>query len=149
MTLVLDFLEGAVDLHVHSAPDVDQRRFNDIESAREAVHVGMGVVFERCFVSTTAVPLLAGRRSPVQGKPAWCLWPTNGLKGPDTVAEGNALGQRAPMPVCPVRATRNQASRMPQCLHVMSADVIFSTTLCCPYRAKNVLDLEPGGVAPG
>lgn len=44
MTLVPDFLEGAVDLHVHSAPDVGQRRFNDIESARGAVHVGMGAI---------------------------------------------------------------------------------------------------------
>ena len=31
-----DFLEGAVDLHVHSAPDVDERRFSDIELASEA-----------------------------------------------------------------------------------------------------------------
>jgi hypothetical protein len=34
--MTLDFLEDAVDLHVHSAPDVDRRRFNDIELAREA-----------------------------------------------------------------------------------------------------------------
>jgi Family of unknown function (DUF6282) len=36
MTMLPDFLEGAIDLHVHSAPDVDQRRFDDIELACEA-----------------------------------------------------------------------------------------------------------------
>ena len=37
-----DFLEGSVDLHVHSAPDVDQRRYDDLELAREARRAGMG-----------------------------------------------------------------------------------------------------------
>jgi hypothetical protein len=29
-----DFLEGAVDLHVHSSPDIDERKFDDISLAR-------------------------------------------------------------------------------------------------------------------
>ena len=31
-----EYLRGAVDLHVHSSPDVVPRRFDDIELAREA-----------------------------------------------------------------------------------------------------------------
>lgn len=48
-----DFLEGAVDLHVHSAPDVDVRRFNDIELAREAARAGMGAVLIKSHQNST------------------------------------------------------------------------------------------------
>ena len=41
-TLVPDYLDGAVDLHVHSSPDVDARRYDDFELAREAARSGMG-----------------------------------------------------------------------------------------------------------
>ena len=40
----LDFLRGAVDLHVHSSPDIDPRRFDDFELARQAVRAGMGAL---------------------------------------------------------------------------------------------------------
>ncbi len=36
-----DYLEGAIDLHVHSAPDIDPRRYHDLELAREAAGAGM------------------------------------------------------------------------------------------------------------
>ncbi|MBI3281199.1 MAG: hypothetical protein HYZ57_15295 [Acidobacteria bacterium] len=36
-----DYLEGAIDLHVHSAPDIDPRRYDDLELAREAAGAGM------------------------------------------------------------------------------------------------------------
>ena len=48
-----DFLEGAVDLHVHSAPDVDVRRFNDIELAREAARAGMGAILIKSHQNST------------------------------------------------------------------------------------------------
>jgi len=48
-----DFLEGAVDLHVHSAPDVDLRRFDDIELAREAARAGMGAILIKCHQNST------------------------------------------------------------------------------------------------
>jgi hypothetical protein len=41
---VPDFLEGAVDLHVHSAPDIDERRYDDFELAREACRAGMSAL---------------------------------------------------------------------------------------------------------
>lgn len=37
-----EYLHGAIDLHVHSAPDVVPRRFDDIELAREAARAGFG-----------------------------------------------------------------------------------------------------------
>src|SRR6266478_10035360 len=48
-----DFLEGAVDLHVHSSPDVDPRRFDDIELAREAVRAGMSALLIKSHQNST------------------------------------------------------------------------------------------------
>lgn len=65
MTLLPDFLEGAVDLHVHSAPDVDECRFDDVELAREAARSGMDAILikshqnstvERAFLVSRMVP---------------------------------------------------------------------------------------------
>jgi hypothetical protein len=65
MSLLPDFLEGAIDLHVHSSPDVDQRRFDDIELAREAARSGMDAILikshqnstvERAFLVSRIVP---------------------------------------------------------------------------------------------
>ena len=48
-----DYLEGAVDLHVHSAPDVDRRRFNDLELAQAARKAGMGAVLIKSHQNST------------------------------------------------------------------------------------------------
>jgi len=53
MTHLPDFLEGAVDLHVHSAPDVDIRRFNDIELAQEAARARMGAILIKSHQNST------------------------------------------------------------------------------------------------
>src|SRR5438874_6814487 len=53
MSHVPDFLEGAVDLHVHSAPDVDPRRLDDIELAREAARAGLGAVLIKSHQNST------------------------------------------------------------------------------------------------
>jgi hypothetical protein len=53
MTGLPDFLEGAVDLHVHSAPDVDVRRFTDIELAQEAARAGMGAILIKSHQNST------------------------------------------------------------------------------------------------
>jgi hypothetical protein len=48
-----DYLEGAVDLHVHSAPDVVERRYDDIDLAREAARAGMGAILLKSHQSST------------------------------------------------------------------------------------------------
>lgn len=48
-----DYLEGAVDLHVHSAPDIDRRRFNDLELARAAKDAGVGAVLIKSHQNST------------------------------------------------------------------------------------------------
>jgi len=48
-----DFLAGAADLHVHSSPDVDPRRFDDIELAREAVRAGMSALLIKSHQNST------------------------------------------------------------------------------------------------
>ncbi|MGC2399319.1 MAG: DUF6282 family protein [Acidobacteriaceae bacterium] len=53
MNRMPDFLENAIDLHVHSAPDVDNRRYNDIELAREAERAGMGAILIKSHQNST------------------------------------------------------------------------------------------------
>jgi len=53
MSRLPDYLEGAVDLHVHSAPDVDRRRFDDLELARAAKNAGMGAVLIKSHHNST------------------------------------------------------------------------------------------------
>jgi hypothetical protein len=53
MSALPDCLEGAIDLHVHSAPDVDIRRFNDLELASEAKRAGMGAILIKSHQNST------------------------------------------------------------------------------------------------
>lgn len=53
MTRAPDFLHGAVDLHVHSSPDIDPRRFDDIDLAREAAQAGMGAILIKSHQNST------------------------------------------------------------------------------------------------
>jgi hypothetical protein len=53
MSTLPDCLEGAIDLHVHSAPDVDPRRFNDLDLAREAERAGMGAILIKSHQNST------------------------------------------------------------------------------------------------
>lgn len=50
---VLDLLEGAVDMHIHSAPDVYPRILNDVDLARQAKEMGMrAIVIKNHFTPT-------------------------------------------------------------------------------------------------
>jgi hypothetical protein len=53
MNALPDCLEGAIDLHVHSSPDVDIRRFNDLELASEAKRAGMGAILIKSHQNST------------------------------------------------------------------------------------------------
>jgi hypothetical protein len=53
LSLLPDYLEGAVDLHVHSAPDVDKRRFSDLDLASSAKDAGMGAVLIKSHQNST------------------------------------------------------------------------------------------------
>lgn len=53
MSGIPDFLEGAIDLHVHSAPDIDRRRYNDIELLGEAVKARMAAVLIKSHQNST------------------------------------------------------------------------------------------------
>ncbi len=53
MSILPDYLEGAIDLHVHSAPDVDARRFDDLDLAREAQRAGMGAILIKSHQNST------------------------------------------------------------------------------------------------
>jgi hypothetical protein len=53
-------LEGVIDFHAHSAPDVTKRSINSFEVVREAKAAGMrAVVLKNHYVSTAAIAQLA------------------------------------------------------------------------------------------
>jgi len=57
---VLNLLEGAVDLHIHSAPDAYARILNDIELGRHAREMGMrAIVVKNHFTDTAGRAQLA------------------------------------------------------------------------------------------
>ncbi|UCF91436.1 MAG: hypothetical protein JSW39_24710 [Desulfobacterales bacterium] len=51
---VMDLLEGAIDLHIHSAPDVYPRILNDVELALQAKEMGMRAILIKNHFVTTA-----------------------------------------------------------------------------------------------
>jgi hypothetical protein len=57
---VLDLLQGAIDMHIHSAPDVYPRILSDLDLARQAQEMGMrAVVVKNHFASTAGRAWLA------------------------------------------------------------------------------------------
>jgi hypothetical protein len=51
---VMELLQGAVDIHIHSAPDVYPRIQNDIELAQQAQEVGMRAILIKNHFTETA-----------------------------------------------------------------------------------------------
>jgi hypothetical protein len=107
MTHSFDFLHGAVDLHVHSKPDVDPRRFDDIDLAREAARAGMAALVlkshqsstvERAWLTSKVVPEI-----PVYG--GLVLNETVGGLNPHAVQVALSLGARQIW--FPTRSARN------------------------------------------
>jgi len=54
MENMYSILRGVVDMHIHTAPDVFERRVNDIEAVRQAKEVGMRAVLLKCHQTLTA-----------------------------------------------------------------------------------------------
>ena len=102
-----DFLEGAVDLHVHSAPDVDPRRFDDIDLAREAARAGMGGILIKSHQSSTA------ERAYLVSKIVPGIWVFGGLVLNETVGGLNSAAVRVALTLgakqvwMPTRSARN------------------------------------------
>jgi hypothetical protein len=60
-----DAIQGAVDLHVHAAPDVIQRRVDDVDLAREFLDRGLrGFVLKSHYVPTADRAALVRRAAP-------------------------------------------------------------------------------------
>jgi hypothetical protein len=57
---VLDLLQGAIDMHIHSAPDVYPRILSDLDLARQAQEMGMrAIVIKNHFAPTAGRAWLA------------------------------------------------------------------------------------------
>lgn len=84
---MLDILKGAYDLHVHSAPDVVDRRFDDVDLAKRYIACGM-----KGFAIKSHQLCTAGRATLVRK-----LFP--GFHAVGTVTLNNAMGGLNPMAV--------------------------------------------------
>jgi hypothetical protein len=106
-----DCLEGAVDLHVHSSPDVDPRRYDDIELAREAARAGMGALLIKSHQNSTVErALLVSRIVPeIRVFGGLVLNVTVGGLNPEAVRLALRLGARQIW--MPTRSARNHRSR--------------------------------------
>lgn len=51
---VMDLLDGAIDIHIHSAPDLYPRILNDIELAQQAKEMGMRAILIKNHFTETA-----------------------------------------------------------------------------------------------
>jgi predicted TIM-barrel fold metal-dependent hydrolase len=94
--LVRDLLQGAIDLHVHAAPDLAPRRLDDIALARHAREMGLrAVLIKSHFESTASRAWLATQQTgfPVYGGLA-LNHPVGGLN-PHAVEFALRLGARA------------------------------------------------------
>lgn len=47
-------LSGVIDMHIHTGPDIRQRRLDDIELAQEAARIGVRAVVIKSHVMSTA-----------------------------------------------------------------------------------------------
>src|ERR1700694_3890575 len=54
-SIVAALLVGAVDTHVHSAPDLVPRKLNDLDAARQARAAGMAAIVLKNHFFTTAL----------------------------------------------------------------------------------------------
>jgi hypothetical protein len=53
LTHLPDCLEGAVNLHIYSAPEIDRRQFNDLALARGAKEAEVGAVLTKSHQNST------------------------------------------------------------------------------------------------
>jgi hypothetical protein len=93
---VPDFLHGAADLHVHSSPDVDPRRYDDFELAREASRAGMAALLIKSHQNSTVErAILASKVAPeIRVFGGLVLNDTVGGLNPAAVRVALALGAR-------------------------------------------------------
>jgi hypothetical protein len=49
-----DLLKGAIDVHLHTAPDIFERRLNDVEAAQQAKNAGMKAIVIKNHITMTA-----------------------------------------------------------------------------------------------
>jgi hypothetical protein len=106
-----DFLDGAVDLHVHSSPDVDPRRYDDLDLAREAARAGMAALLIKSHQNSTVERALLVSRvvSGIRVFGGLVLNQTVGGLNPHAVRLALRMGARQVW--MPTRSARNHRRR--------------------------------------
>jgi len=166
-------LDGAIDLHVHSAPDVYPRLLDDLEVAREAESAGMRALLLKSHHTLTAdrATLVNRRVKPVVGG-GLVLNLTVGGFNPVAVETALAFGARQIwMPTIHARhclrtataamfqdearkgyegltlfdADERPASGLPETLELIrDADAILGTGHLAPWESLQLLELARG-----
>lgn len=103
-----EILQGAYDLHMHSAPSPFQRALDDFELLREADQAGMaGILLKSHYESTAVRAELANRHAGTSAKAYGAIalnWPVGGL---NPYAVYNALKRGAKIVFMPTRDSKN------------------------------------------
>ena len=94
--MVKELIRGAYDMHIHSAPDVLPRKFNDIVLAEHAVEAGMaGVVLKSHYICTADRANLINEMFPaLKAFGGLCLNNSMGGLNPQAVDVAGRLGTK-------------------------------------------------------
>lgn len=129
-----NLLEGAIDLHIHSAPDVLPRKMNDIELAKRFIQKGMsGYCLKSHYFCTAERAALIN-----------LLYPDFHAMG--SVVLNSSVGGLNPAAVELAALSGAQIIWMPTCDSAYEQEHVFSknpdTTKRLPFWANIVLDLK-------
>jgi hypothetical protein len=146
MMQATNYLKGAVDTHVHSSPDVVDRRQDDLEVAQAAAEAGMAaIVLKSHHFATADRAVLAGKRVPgirVLGGLALNASPCGGLNPHAVHAALSVGGKVIWMPT--VSAVNHQAyvDRTSTTPHVRAITGNSPAVPVVDSRGKVLSDLE-------
>jgi hypothetical protein len=152
MSILPDYLEGAIDLHVHSAPDVDARRFDDLELAREAQRAGMGAILIKSHQNSTVERawLVAKVVSDIQVFGGLVLNNTVGGLNVEAVRLAIAMGAKEIW--MPTRSALNHRKHHGQaggiCILDASGDLVPQATAILQVMAQSDCILSTGHLSP-
>ncbi len=133
-----DFLEGAYDLHVHSAPDVLPRKMDDLELAQRFKAVGMkGFCLKSHYFCTSERAALVNLVHP-------------GFKATGSIVLNSAVGGLNPAAVEMAALSGAKIVWMPTCDSAYEQEHVFggdhSAERKLPFWAKIVISLNEQGI---
>ncbi|MHC6179796.1 DUF6282 family protein [Clostridium sp. JNZ X4-2] len=152
-------LKGIIDMHIHTSPDIKERRFDDIELAKEARRVGAGAV----VIKSHVVPTMDRARIAEKAVPGVHVFGGITLNtqvgGLNPSAVQNAISMNAKIIWLPTEYSSNDRKQkeksdgievlkdgkvVPELIEIMKMiaknNVIMATAHLAPYETRVVVD---------